>query len=341
MAYSNQLTKEQQAQLVQEKVSKSFAKVSSDVVSLFDKDALPSFLAFAAKFHYFDIYNLILLYKQRPAATFVASFETWRRISVNHWHDPSRPVFLVSQKGKGLGILVPYILKKKVSDVPNHRSAVAPSRVITYFDYHVGWVFDKEQTNGIPSPVLEWDLANSQIDAEAAFHAIREVAPFTVTFSGEGNFRGNYVFEEARQDSGSPDTLVLNGKYRNEHYTLCNFMIRVFVVQYLEGMDQQFDPNEFEKIAECVSFVVASHFGLSTSDYAFFFARTWASSSQRMLEILNAICQVAHLIIDEIEIAMIEYKALFGDNQDIYGFPDSDDVFAFENLTIFDMFPKE
>lgn len=339
MAYTNQLTKEQQTQLAQEKVTKALAKVNSDVFSLFDKDALPSFLAFAAKFHYFDIYNLILLYKQRPTATFVASFDTWGRISVNHWHDPSRPVFLVSQKGKGLGILVPYILKKQISDVPNHRSAVASSRVIDYFDYHVCFVFDKEQTNGIPAPVMEWALAKSPEDAEAAFHAINQVAPFSVVFSTDSAFRGNYVFEEATPGSGRKSTLVLNPKYRNDHYTLCNFMVRVFVVQYLEKMEAKFESDEFEKIAECIAFVVASHFGLDTSDYAFFFARTWASSSQRMLEILNAICQVAHLIIDEIELEMIEYKELVGNRQDIYAMDDS--IFSYENMTIFDVFPNE
>lgn len=332
MAYSSNITKEEQKRLALEKIEKSFTKINSDVFSIFDKDTLPVFLAFMAKFHYFDIYNLILIFKQRPTATFIAAFNTWERISINHWHDPSRRVF--PQKPKSIGILAPYILKKKISDAMNLRSASVGARIVSYFDYHVVYVFDKAETNGIPAPVIEWDLSKNKKDAEAAFQALKAVAPFSIVFSADENFKGNYVFEDNTQNPGSTATLVLNAKYRFDHYTLCNFIIRSFVLRSLENIENKYSADDSEKLVECVSFVIASYFGLSTNEYTFFFARMWATNSQNMLEILNTVRQLAHMLIENIESEMIEYKSQFGDDVDIY--TQEDDVIEFENLSLFD-----
>lgn len=334
MAYSSNITKEEQKRLALEKIEKSFAKINSDVFSIFDKDTLPVFLAFMAKFHYFDVYNLILIFKQRPTATFIASFNTWERISINHWHDPSRRVFLSSQKEKGIGILAPYILKKKISDSMNLRSASVGARIVSYFDYHIVFVFDKAQTNGIPAPAIEWELSKNKFDAEAAFHALKTTAPFDIVFSVDENFKGNYVFEEDTKKPGRNATLVLNSKYRFDHYTLCNFIIRSFVLRSLGDIENKYSADDLEKLVECVSFVIASYFGLSTNEYTFFFARMWATNSQNMLEIINTVRQSAHMLIENIESEMIEYKSQFGDDEDIY--TQEDDVMEFENLSLFD-----
>ena len=335
MAYSSNITKEEQKRLALEKIEKSFAKINSDVFSIFDKATLPVFLAFMAKFHYFDVYNLILIFKQRPTATFIASYNTWYRISVNHWHDPSRSVLAGDQKGKGIGILTPYILKKKVSDSMNLRSASVGARIVSYFDYHIVFVFDKAQTNGLPAPAIEWELSKNKLDAEAAFHALKAVAPFDIVFSVDESFKGNYVFEEGAQAPHRNPTLVLNPKYRHDHYSLCNFIIRCVVARSLPNIEGKYQSDDFEKLVECVSFVIASYFGLSVSEYTFFFARLWRTDSHNMLEILNTIRQSAHMMIEDIENEMIEYKAQFGDDKDIY--TQADDIFEeFENLSLFD-----
>ena len=131
MAYSNNYTKEEQKALAVEKVQKALIKVKQDVIGIFDESRFADYLRFAANFHYFDVNNTMLVYKQRPSATFLASFRTWEKLNVEAWGDPNRPVFTSLQKGKGIGILVPYILKKK-SD-----ALITPSsKAFSYFDYH-------------------------------------------------------------------------------------------------------------------------------------------------------------------------------------------------------------
>lgn len=333
MAYTSNISKEEQKRLAQEKVDKSFARIHSGVVSVFSNDALPAFLEFTAKFHYFDSNNLILIYKQRPSATFIAPFKTWERIGLNHWHDPLRPVFLSSQKGQGIGILAPYILKKKISDSADLRTATTRTRVVSYLDYHVVFVFDREQTNGIPAPVVEWNLSRDKFDAEAAFNALKAIAPFNIVFSTDSNFKGNYVFEKGENRFGHVDTLVLNAQHRSNYFALCNFTVKTFVTASLKKLEDRLSRDDFEKVSECVSFVVASYFGLSLDAYFFFFVNTWANDSTKMLEILDYIRQAAHSLIERIEAEMIEYKALHGHNEDIYAV--DDEVSEFDSLFVF------
>lgn len=334
MAYVNNLSKEEQKRLAREKVEKALMKINSDVFSIFDTDTLPPFLSFMAKFHYFDVNNLVLIYKQRPTATFIASYNTWERISLNHWHDPSRPVFLSSQKGQGIGILAPYVLKKKLSDATDLRSAAVSTRVVPYFEYHIVFVFDREQVNGIPAPVASWDLSKDKIDAEAAFHAFKAIAPFHIVFSADENFKGHYVFEDGKPDENRPDVLVLNGKCRHDCYALCNFIVRIFVSKSMPKLQAKYSPDEFEKFTECVSFVIANYFGLPVDSYTFFFAKTWGRSSQNMLELLYIVRHYAHLLIENLEAEMIDYKKQFNMPEDTFSF--DDDFSEFENLSIFD-----
>ena len=335
MAYKSKLSKEEETRLARENVAKSFARVNADVFSIFDKDSMPSFLALLARFHYFDIYNLILIFKQRPDATYLAPYKSWERMSINYWHDPARLVFASQQDRKGLGILAPYILKRKIPNALNLRSAAPSSRPVPYLDYHIVYLLDKKQMNGIPVPVCSWDVTHNQFDAEAAYHAFRETAPFYVSCSHENNFKGNFVFQEGTESGKEEDYLVVNGKYRLDHVALCTFIVRPYVVQSLKKMKTKYTPDEIEKLAECVSFVVSTYLGLPTEDYSFFFVRMWASGPQRMLEILNAIRQTAHRLIDELEVSMIEYKAQFGPVEDAFIL--DEDIQEFENLTMFDI----
>lgn len=333
MAYISNLSKDEQKKLARDKVDKALSRVHSDVVSIFNNDTLPVFLDFVARFHYFDIYNLILIYKQRPTATFIAPFKTWEKISHDHWHDPNRLVFLAPQKNQGIGILAPYILKKKVSDSMDLRTAAVRAKVVSYLDYHMVFVFDKEQTNGIPAPVVDWDLSQNKFDAEAAFNAFKAVAPFDIVFSTDSHFQGNYVFEDGSKSNGRADTLILNFKYRSDYSALCNFVIKPFVSVYLRQLGDRYTRDEFEKMSECVSYILARYFGLSTDGFFFFFVNSWVDDPVKMLDLLDMIRRAAHSIIELIEPDMLEYRALYGNNTDICEM--DDDVWEFENLFTF------
>lgn len=319
MAYYDNYSKEEKKALAKSKVEKALTKIKQDVVSIFDNDRFADYLKFAATFHYFDVNNTILIYKQKPEAVFLASFKAWEKFSLDNWGDPNRQIFTSSQKGLGIGVLAPYILKKTLDPTPQQKNIG-----ISYLDYHLVFVFDKSQVNNIPAPSSSWDLTKSKDDSTALFAAFKEKAPFDIVFTetSEPAFRLRY--------ESSPDTrnesLILNANEKTDPYLLCSRIIKLFTVKSIESKLKHFSGAEMQKACECVAFMVASYFGLPTEDYSFFFVEQWGNyNPTKALNILRLVQSTAHWLIDMLEEEMAFYKSAntvcdFFDNNDVFEF---------------------
>lgn len=310
MAFS-ELTKEEQRALAKMKVEKALLKIKRDVASVFTNSQLPEFLSFAVKFHYFDVNNVLLLYKQYPEATFVASFKTWKSFSDEFWgKGRSHSVFSTSQKGNGIGILAPYILKKKITDSSNQGREGSKS-LVSYLDYHVVFVFDKSQTNKIPSPIIPWDLQGREEECELLFKAMNVNAPFFICFE-DSNSSKNYRYEAVKVGQGK-DKLFFNVQDRGNYFDLCNYTIKHYVLGSLQELKARYPANEYQKIAECVAYMISSYFGLPVNDYVFFFANEWGyKTAGEMIELLATIHSSAHQLIEELEEEICYLRHLYG-----------------------------
>ena len=324
MAYSAELSKEEQKTLAKMKVEKALVKIKRDVASVFTNSQLPKFLSFAVKFHYFDVNNVLLLYKQFPEATFVASFKTWKNLSDEfRGKGNNRPVFATSQKGNGIGILAPYILKKKITD-SSKQGRDGSQILVSYLDYHVVFVFDKSQTNNIPSPIIPWDLQGRKEESEFLFRALNVKAPFFICFE-DSNSQKNYRYEAANGEK-EKDKLIFKATDRESYFDLCNFTVKHYVLNSLAEVKSRYPFNDFQKIAECVAFMISSYFGLPINDYVFFFANEWGyKTAGEMIELLATIHGSAHRMIDELEEEIAYIRVLYG-SEDL---EDIDSLFDF------------
>jgi hypothetical protein len=97
-------------------------------------ETLRNYLAAMAKFHRYSLHNLILIVSQRPDATRVAGFHTWKQLGRN-----------VKKGAKGIMILAPVVLRKRTEEVPleEDQSKAAVS-------FRVVYVFDQVDTEGEP-----------------------------------------------------------------------------------------------------------------------------------------------------------------------------------------------
>ncbi len=321
MAYSADLSKEEQKALAKMKVDKALLRVNRDVASVFTNEKLSDFLSFSVKFHYFDINNVLLLYKQYPEATFVASFKTWQKLLKEfRGGDSGRSVFATSQKGRGIGILVPYILKKKLNAAAKQGRG-AETTVVSYLDYHIVFVFDRTQTNNIPSPVIPWNLKESRESSELVFRAFEANAPFLICFE-DSDAESNYQISPKIESGYEKPTLTFKFSDRGKYYELCNLIIKHYVLLSIPDIKKQFPANEFQKIAECVAFMLSAYFGLPTDDYSFFFAVEWGNrTAGEMIELLSVIQNAAHLLIEDLEEEIEYLRVLYGggDVEDIDG----------------------
>ncbi len=97
-------------------------------------ETLRNYLAAMARFHRYSLHNLILIVSQRPDATRVAGFHTWKQLGRT-----------VKRGAKGIMILAPMVLRKSKeetgSEEDHNRTALG---------FRVVYVFDQIDTEGEP-----------------------------------------------------------------------------------------------------------------------------------------------------------------------------------------------
>jgi hypothetical protein len=96
-------------------------------------ETLRNYLAAMAKFHRYSLHNLLLIVSQRPDATRVAGFHTWKQLGRN-----------VMKGAKGIMILAPMVLRKSKEETTSEEDH---SKTV---GFRVVYVFDQIDTEGEP-----------------------------------------------------------------------------------------------------------------------------------------------------------------------------------------------
>lgn len=101
-------------------------------------DQLTAYLAAMARFHRYSINNLFLILSQRPDATHVAGFQTWKQFNR-----------FVRKGEKGIVILAPMLLRRKEEEGEGGGDSKPAKPILRFRAVHV---FDISQTDGEPLP---------------------------------------------------------------------------------------------------------------------------------------------------------------------------------------------
>jgi antirestriction protein ArdC len=96
-------------------------------------ERLIALLRTMGRFHRYSLHNVCLIVAQRPSATRVAGFHTWRSVGR-----------FVRKGEKGIAILAPIVRRRREEREEDE------SRVVSGF--RIAYVFDVEQTDGAPLP---------------------------------------------------------------------------------------------------------------------------------------------------------------------------------------------
>lgn len=101
-------------------------------------ETLKEYLAAIARFHRYSWHNIMLIASQKPTATYVAGFHTWRKLGR-----------FVKKGEKGILILAP-IVRKKATNPDEVESEDSTSAV----GFRAAYVFDVSQTEGQELPTI-------------------------------------------------------------------------------------------------------------------------------------------------------------------------------------------
>lgn len=236
-------------------------KLEKGVMNVFSSENFLSYLRFSAAFHSYSINNRILIFLQRPNATNVAGFATWKKLGRS-----------VKKGEKGIMIYSPCPYKKTIEDENGDETE------LTYTRFKPAYVFDVSQTEGGPLPELCAELEAEVTNYEDLFEAIRKISPVPISFEDiKSGAKGYYHRTDKRiaiQEGMSQLQTIKTALHELTHATL-----------HTETAMKN-DKERIETEAEGTAYLTCALLGLETDDYSFEYLASWASSAS--CEVLKA-----------------------------------------------------
>jgi len=262
------------------------SKLEEGIKELFSSDKYADYLKTMSRFHTYSTRNTMLIYMQKPSATYVAGFGAWQTKFKRH----------VKKGEKAIKILAPtpFVIREKREQLdPETRLPVLDEEglpVIEYTELRLARfkavnVFDVSQTDGEPLPNLVQTLSGDVEQYEAFMDALRAVSPLPIVMEPLPEGRdGECVFG---------DRIILRAGM-SEIQTVCAAIheithAKLHDIESLRLMDETATPKDRrteEVEAESISYAVCQHFGIETGANSFGYIAQW--SKTRELKELNA-----------------------------------------------------
>lgn len=242
-------------------------------------ETLARFLDALSKFHRYSFGNVMLILTQRPTATRVAGFHTWRKLGR-----------FVKKGEKGIVILAPMTLKKR-EDKNGETDGEDRDDEKTYLAFRAVHVFDLSQTDGEPLP-----------------------EPATVTGDPGANTGRLKIFIAERgiafdyaDDLGTADGVSTGGKIRvrsglapaEEFSVLVHELAHELLHRTEDRTTLTRTVREVE--AEAVAYAVCRAVGLETGTAASDYISTYNGDRKTLADSLTRIQQTAALILDALD----------------------------------------
>jgi len=266
------------------KIDEVLRRLKSGVDSIQESDHFREFLLTMSKFHEYSIGNLMLIMLQKPDATRVAGFTTWKNLGR-----------FVKKGEKGIAILAPCMPPKQTKVVEPEDEANDEGLIeIRPIYFKVVHVFDLSQTEGRELPDVEVPVLTGEANTNLFEGALSVVKAQGVNVNFEsrphqapaikGMYSGKTIWVRPEESRAQQLKTLL---HEMGHY-------------YSEGVFRMPRRNA-ETIAESVAFTVGAHFGFDSGTRSFPYVALWAQDKKVLEQNLADIRRVSTKIIDALE----------------------------------------
>ena len=293
--------KQQYKEEKQKELDEYSERIENGILSFLDSDKYKAFLAISSKFYSYSLNNMVLIYLQRPDATYVASYTTWKKLK-RYVKKGEKAIKIITPIKKGF-------LEEKTDEngkeILNEKGEVEKEKVYKSVAFSIGSIFDISQTDGEPLTALDIcsELTGEMRGYEKFIEAAKSLAPCPVSFQEiTGGAKGYYsgaenriVIKEGMSQVQTAKTLI---------HEICHSLLHN--KEALKG--QKKDAASAEVEAESTAFMVLSAFSINTEAYSFPYIATWGSGREmkELKESLQTIKETAGMIIDAIREKMQE-----------------------------------
>ena len=257
-------------------------RLEQGITELFESERYKEYLRVMSKFHNYSFNNTLLIAMQKPDASLVAGFSSWKN---NFGRN-------VMKGEKGIKIIAPspFTVKQEVEKtdpqtgkpvIGKDGKPVTEEKEIKVPAYKVVSVFDVSQTEGRELPDIAVDELTGDVDRfKDFFAALEQASPVPIGFEKiEGGAHGYYHLEEKRIaiDEGMSDLQTLKTAIHEiAHAKLHDIDLNA----PKEEQKPRVDRRTREVEAESVAYTVCQHYGLDTSDYSFGYVAGWSSGKE-------------------------------------------------------------
>lgn len=285
----------------QEKVKIITQELEKGIKNIFDSDNYKNYLSKMAKLHNYSFSNTMLILMQKPDATMVAGFGSWK----NNFNR------IVNKGEKGIVILAPAPYKKyvdkKVLDkdgnpkLDSNGKEVFQKEKIQIQAFKPAYVFDVSQTSGDPIPTIKVKELTSDVnDFDKIFDAIKSASPVPILFENiTSGAKGYYSHAEKniKVNYGMGELQTL----KTAVHEIAHAMLHDN--DYIKTTGERKSRQTKEVEAESVAFTVCSYLGLPTDDYSFGYIAGWSKSNsvEDVKCSMDTIQQCSNRIINKLE----------------------------------------
>jgi len=253
------------------KVSEQAFNQLVEAVEAGKSQRLVDYLKAMGKFHNYSLGNAILIGFQRPDATHVAGFRTWKRLGRH-----------VKKGEHGITIIAPIIYRKKKSEESDDKEP-EDEEVTTFKTVHV---FDISQTDGKPLP----EFARVNGDPGIYIERLRQY----VTDKG--------IVLEYSDAIGSAEGVSVGGLIKLKKGLTAAEELSVLVHEaaheILHKNNMPKDKKVRETEAEAVAFVVCHSIGLDTNSSSNDYIQLYNGDKETLMESLGRIQKTASEILE-------------------------------------------
>ncbi len=272
-----------------DKVKSAFDQIAAAIENINTDEDWLQYLEFNSKFYHYSARNILLIYMQKPDASFVKGYKAW--------HELER---YVKKGAKGIAILAPCIKKVKASedrDKSCEQGSQDEDEQQKLVGFTVKYVFDISDTDGNDEniPVLIKGLSGNSEQEKGLYeklkalvsqdHQVQEVTG--IGAKGYYNIKSGEIAVRSDLD------------YRQKIKTLLH--------EYAHAIDYQMNPaediskNHRELIAESVAYVVSNRLGVDTSSYSTGYIRSWLKDKSELKQIADTVQRISLNIITKLE----------------------------------------
>jgi antirestriction protein ArdC len=242
-------------------------------------ETLKNYLATMGRFHRYSWTNTLLIHTQRPTATRVAGYHTWR--------DLGR---FVKRGEKGIVIYAPLVTKTPAPEKASEPALTASQETRRVTGFRAAYVFDLDQTEGRPLPAFaatagdpkEYGAKLKALVAQRgiALHYDPSIAPADGLSSG-GQIRLRPGLSPAEEFSVLTHELAHEMLHRGSNRSELPKVVR-------------------ETQAEAVAFVVSRGIGLETGSAAADYIALYNGDAKTLAESLAAIQHTSSNILNDL-----------------------------------------